>query len=195
MSIWTIRFDDKGRGLSFNDDAKLKGLVKSLGFNPTIVTDDDLTAERDALVERVKELEVYKPCEPCLKEDHDNCTGNCPSMCCALKIAESRVEELEVFESYQKAAAHTFRDALVTQHTKTLSEVVKGLSDLHDDTNKWNDSARAEVARAALWSAIVFVRSIELEESIVPLTDEIALECRMVLKVGETLNSGMEEAS
>ena len=41
--------------------------------------------ERDSLV---ASLEATKPCEPCQRDDHDNCTGDCSSMCCALAAAE-----------------------------------------------------------------------------------------------------------
>ena len=42
-------------------------------------------AERDSLA---ASLEATKPCEPCQRDDHDNCTGDCSSMCCALAAAE-----------------------------------------------------------------------------------------------------------
>ena len=43
---------------------------------------------------RARPQDSYKPCEPCLREDHDNCTGDCLSMCCALAAAEAELEEL-----------------------------------------------------------------------------------------------------
>jgi hypothetical protein len=45
-------------------------------------------AERDA-------LKAYKPCEPCLAGNHDDCTGDCSSMCCALAAAEESAERAE----------------------------------------------------------------------------------------------------
>ena len=52
---------------------------------------DELQAERDSLV---ASLEATKPCEPCQRDDHDNCTGYCSSMCCALAAAERERDSL-----------------------------------------------------------------------------------------------------
>jgi hypothetical protein len=54
----------------------------------------ELLNERRAEIESLRGAPVvpqtnpYKPCEPCLADDHDNCTGDCPSMCCALAAYE-----------------------------------------------------------------------------------------------------------
>jgi hypothetical protein len=42
-----------------------------------------------------RRLSTYEPCEPCKADDHDHCTGSCPSLCCALAEAQERVAALE----------------------------------------------------------------------------------------------------
>ena len=49
---------------------------------------DDIAASIARLGEALADARAYKPCEPCLRDDHDNCTGDCSSMCCALADAE-----------------------------------------------------------------------------------------------------------
>ena len=49
---------------------------------------DDIAASIARLGEVLADARAYKPCEPCLRDDHDNCTGDCSSMCCALAAAE-----------------------------------------------------------------------------------------------------------
>ena len=47
-----------------------------------------------ALLAENRELRSYKPCAPCLATDHENCTGDCPSMCCALAAEETENRRL-----------------------------------------------------------------------------------------------------
>lgn len=39
-------------------------------------------------------LRSYEPCDPCKHDDHEYCTGDCTSMCCALDDAEKENERL-----------------------------------------------------------------------------------------------------
>jgi hypothetical protein len=48
----------------------------------------------DALEAKVERLRSYEPCDPCKRGDHDDCTGNCMSMCCALNASERENERL-----------------------------------------------------------------------------------------------------
>ncbi len=48
----------------------------------------------DALETKVERLCSYEPCEPCKRGDHNDCTGNCMSMCCALDASEKENERL-----------------------------------------------------------------------------------------------------
>jgi hypothetical protein len=47
----------------------------------------------DTALAQLADAESYKPCAPCLANAHDFCTGDCPSMCCALEVAESELAE------------------------------------------------------------------------------------------------------
>lgn len=37
---------------------------------------------------------AWEPCDPCKDDRHDACTGDCPSMCCALASSEAEGTEL-----------------------------------------------------------------------------------------------------
>lgn len=65
------------------------------------------------------ENDAHKPCNPCLRDDHDNCTGDCPSMCCALAMAESECESLRV----ELAEARVTQLKLADRYTETFAQL------------------------------------------------------------------------
>ena len=70
--------------------------------------------ERDSLV---ASLEATKPCEPCQRDEHDNCTGDCSSMCCALAAAERERDSALA----DLAALRARVEAAVTRCQRTIS--------------------------------------------------------------------------
>ena len=44
------------------------------------------------LLAEIERLKSYEPCDPCKRDDHDNCTGDCSSQCCAEFEATAIIE-------------------------------------------------------------------------------------------------------
>lgn len=53
-----------------------------------------LVPELNEAKAEVRHLRLYEPCDPCKHDDHEYCTGDCTSMCCALDDAEKENEHL-----------------------------------------------------------------------------------------------------
>jgi hypothetical protein len=53
-----------------------------------------LVPELNEAKAEVERLRSYEPCDPCKRGDHDDCTGNCMSMCCVLDASEKENERL-----------------------------------------------------------------------------------------------------
>ncbi len=61
MNKWTLRFEGHGDGISVSEITEIQKVFHRLGLSATVSTVDEtesITAERDALAERVKELEA-----------------------------------------------------------------------------------------------------------------------------------------
>ena len=92
------------------------GVWHTAGPCPVERVIDERIADAAAIIARLtEELEATKACEPCQRDDHDNCTGDCSSMCCALAAAErerdSALADLEALRGRHKAAIAYLNDA------------------------------------------------------------------------------------
>jgi len=84
-----------------------------------------LTAQRGEALARAEKAEAYKPCEPCLEGRHDDCTGDCPSMCCALESVELERDSLErIVRVLVDVPAYLVYDNLDTQDATLLRSLI-----------------------------------------------------------------------
>ena len=61
MNKWTLRFEGHGDGISVSEITEIQKVFHRLGLSATVSAVDEtesITAERDTLAERVKELEA-----------------------------------------------------------------------------------------------------------------------------------------
>jgi hypothetical protein len=59
-----------------------------------VTSEGQVYSDVEWLLAERERLRSYEPCDPCKREDHANCTGDCPSMCCGLADAEAQNERL-----------------------------------------------------------------------------------------------------
>lgn len=72
-------------------------------------------------------LRSYEPCDPCKRDDHDNCTGDCPSMCCALAAYE-RADDPAVWD------LNLINEGIAKGIRAAAGVVVNKVNDLTDET-------------------------------------------------------------
>jgi hypothetical protein len=82
-------------------------------------------------------LSTYEPCEPCKADDHDRCTGNCPSLCCALAEAQERVAALEGVNARLSEATALLRRWVSPERDMYGEDQDRFGLHLHDETEAW----------------------------------------------------------
>lgn len=106
----------------------------------------------------IERLKSYEPCDPCKRDDHDNCTGDCSSNCCALALAEAEIERLEAenaelrgelhaiaIEAVSNAALVFVKDREISEHVLRADSLRAELSLLHEEVEMEHDGDNAEV--------------------------------------------------